>query len=74
MNNMNNISYFDQFSKKGDLSGESIQKRKRKRFETEFQNLTMQMIPLMIKYFNKQIAQVILRNISKFKKTGSKSS
>ena len=58
-----------------DISVESqIQKRKGKRFETEFQNLTMQMIPLMIKYFNKQIAQVILRNISKFKKTGSKSS
>ena len=54
MNNMNNISYFDQFSKKGDLSGESIQKRKGKRFETEFQNLTMQMIQLMTKYFSKQ--------------------
>ena len=58
-----------------DISVESqIQKRKGKRFETEFQNLTMQMIPLMIKYFSKQIAQVILRNISKFKKTRSKSS
>ena len=45
-----------------DISVESqIQKRKGKRFETEFQNLTMQMIPLMIKYFSKQTAQVILK-------------
>ena len=31
MNNMNNISYFDQFSEKGDLSGESNPEEERKK-------------------------------------------
>ena len=35
-----------------------IQKRKGKRLERGVQKLTMQMIPLMMKYFSKLIAQV----------------
>ena len=31
MNNMNNISYFDQFSETGDLSGESNPEEERKK-------------------------------------------
>ena len=47
-----------------DISVESqIQKRKGKRFETEFQNLTMQMIQLMTKYFSNNNTSDILETL-----------
>ena len=56
---MNTISkYFDRPQRK-EISMESqIQKRKGKMLKREVRKLTMQMIPLMMKYFSKLIAQV----------------
>ena len=55
---MNKISkYFDESSKKRDISGESNPEEERK--ERKVQKLTIQMIPLMMKFFRKLIAQVI---------------
>ena len=56
---MNTISkYFDRPQRK-EISVESqIQKRKGKMLKREVRKLTMQMIPLMMKYFSKLIAQV----------------
>ena len=55
---MNNISkYFDESSKKRHISGESNPEKERK--ERKVQKLTIQMIPLMMKFFRKLIAHVI---------------
>ena len=53
---MNNIlKYFGQSSKKRDLSGESNPEEERKKVREG----SSKMIPLMIKFFSKLIAQVI---------------
>ena len=57
---MNNISkYFDKSSKKRGLVKIQNQKRKGKMLEKEVQKLTIQMIPLKLKFFSKLIAQLI---------------
>ena len=57
---MNNISmYFNKSSKKRDLRGEPHPGEERKKVREEVRKLTMQMIPLMMKYFSILIAKVI---------------